>query len=229
MTLENQIVQLQKDGNSEDRNEIIKAYEPFILNTIVHLKKAYIQIENDEEFSVGLMAFNEAIDKYDESRSSFLTFAKVVIESRIINYWEKESRHKAESLDANESSKEQLMAIDNIEKTMMLRQEIHQLETVLELFGLDFNLLADAAPKHSDAKRNAIDVGIKAAQFEEIVERLYDKKKLPILMVSKKTNASLKVVKTHKLFIISIIVSIKENLTSIMEWFMDEKQLQKRP
>ncbi len=222
ITLEKRIIQLQKHDDSQQRNEIIKAYEPFILNIIVQLKNAYIQIENDEEFSIGLMAFNEAIDKYDEVRSSFLTFAKVVIESRIKNYWEKESRHRVDSLDANEEAKEQLMAIDNLEKTMILRQEIYRLETSLEEFGLDFNILADAAPKHRDTKKSAIDVGIKAAQHDDIIQKLYLKKKLPILLVSKKTNTSIKVVKTHKFFIIAVIVSIKENLTSIMEWFMIE-------
>lgn len=222
LTLEKQIIQLQNQDDAKTRNEIIMAYEPFILNTIVQLKNAYIQIENDEEFSIGLMAFNEAIDKYDEARSSFLTFARVVIESRIKNYWEKESRHSADSLDANQNAKGQLMAIDNLEKTMILRQEIHRLETKLEVFGLDFNKLADAAPKHRNTKKSAIDVGIMAAKHDEIIQKLYLKKKLPILLVSQKTGASIKVVKTHKFFIIAVIVSIKENLTSIMEWFMIE-------
>ncbi len=46
----------------------------------------------DEELSIALMAFNEAIDGYDTSKGSFLSFAKLVINRRLIDYLRKKTK-----------------------------------------------------------------------------------------------------------------------------------------
>jgi len=65
------------------RNQFITDYVPFILKTVSDQLKRYVETENSEEYSVGLLGFNEAIDKYESSKGSFLSFAKLVIQSRI--------------------------------------------------------------------------------------------------------------------------------------------------
>ena len=44
-------------------NELIDSYKPFIAKTVSSVCKRYIH-ESDDEFSIGLIAFNEAIQKY---------------------------------------------------------------------------------------------------------------------------------------------------------------------
>lgn len=62
------IINLDFGKDKEKVNLLIEDYQPFILNTISNLKNEYIQVENDEEFSIGLMAFNEAMQRYDSKR-----------------------------------------------------------------------------------------------------------------------------------------------------------------
>lgn len=64
-----------KQGDEEEREKIIQEYIPFIIKTISDKMNRYIESENSEEYSIGMEAFNEAIDKYDFSRGSFITFA----------------------------------------------------------------------------------------------------------------------------------------------------------
>ena len=51
-----------------DINELIEEYIPFIIKTISKFTNRYVSIENDEEFSIGLFGFYEAIQKYNNDR-----------------------------------------------------------------------------------------------------------------------------------------------------------------
>ena len=44
-----------------DINELIEEYIPFIIKTISKFTNRYVSIENDEEFSIGLVGFYEAV------------------------------------------------------------------------------------------------------------------------------------------------------------------------
>jgi len=55
----------------------------------------HVEPENSEEYSVALLAFNEAINAYDEEKhSNFLVFSEQVINRRLIDYKEKIIRIK---------------------------------------------------------------------------------------------------------------------------------------
>ena len=71
---------------------MIIAYQPFILSIVSKEKNQYINIDNDEEYQIGLLAFYEAIKKYDNEKGSFFHFYRIVIKSRFNNYWEKEKK-----------------------------------------------------------------------------------------------------------------------------------------
>src|SRR3712207_7270763 len=65
-----------------DSNEFIKEHIPFIIKTINEITGRYICLDNDEEISIGLLAFNEARQKYDYSKGHFLPYAKLVIDRK---------------------------------------------------------------------------------------------------------------------------------------------------
>lgn len=57
--------------------------------------KRYIDQEQDDEFSIGLIAFNEAIDSFHEGKgSSFFTFARLVISRKVIDYIRQQKHHR---------------------------------------------------------------------------------------------------------------------------------------
>ena len=68
-----------QDIKAKNINELIKDYMAFIVKTISSITGRYVSIENDDELSIALIAFKEAVDKYEESRRSFSCFAKLVI------------------------------------------------------------------------------------------------------------------------------------------------------
>lgn len=123
----------------ENLNSLIERHMPFLIRTVSNFTGRYVSIENDEEFSIGLLAFAESVKRYEADRGNFLSFAKLVIESRLKNYVEKRNVHmKEESLEAlqeagmdfSQSEKEEN---EEIEK---LHEEIIKYREELLLFGL---------------------------------------------------------------------------------------------
>lgn len=52
--------------------------------------------ESDDEWSVALIAFHEAVRSYDDSKGSFCSFAALVIKRRLVDYMASQARHQLE-------------------------------------------------------------------------------------------------------------------------------------
>ncbi|MDB8803613.1 sigma factor [Romboutsia sp. 1001216sp1] len=204
-----------------DINEIVEENIGFIINTISKVTGKYVSIENDDEFSIGLMAFVEALDKYNQEKGPFLSFAKIVIESRIKNYLAKEKKkvdvvsidlYKEIGIDINN------ILYNPIEDKTELINEIQQFKEELNLFKLTIEDLIKEAPKHSDTRENAINVSKKASKDLEVTDFMYEKKRLPIKKISLKYMVTEKVIKRSKKFIISLIIIFFKKYRNLMLW-----------
>lgn len=215
------IINLDFEKDKEKINLLIEDYQPFILNTISNLKNEYIQVENDEEFSIGLMAFTEAMQRYDQSKGSFLSYAQLVINSRIKTFWKSEQKNKHHSIDELENST--LNSI-NYHEEINLREEISLFEEELKRFGIDFDDLIDNSPKHIDTRERAVDIAVKTSSKEDLVSHLYEKKRLPITKISESFLVSVKIIKKSKLFITATIIAIVNNYFGIITWIKDSKK-----
>lgn len=93
-TLEQLVLQAQA-GDEQIRHRLIEDYQPFIATSVSRVCKRYIDQEQDDEFSIGLIAFNEAIDSFHEGKgSSFFTFARLVISRKVIDYIRQQKHHR---------------------------------------------------------------------------------------------------------------------------------------
>lgn len=94
-----QVYAAKEDVRAAD--DLIRAYLPFIkAETAKFLKRPPIEGQ-DDELSITMMAFHEAIGGYSRTRGSFLKYAAMLIRSRLVDYNRREQRHsRVISLDA---------------------------------------------------------------------------------------------------------------------------------
>ena len=52
----------------ENLEGLIKEHMPFLIRTVSEFTGRYVSTENDDEFSVALAAFAEAVEKYEPER-----------------------------------------------------------------------------------------------------------------------------------------------------------------
>lgn len=104
-----QTLLLAKKGNVLIREELIQNHKPFIAKVSSELCKRYLTWGHDEELSIALVAFNEAIDGYKPDQgASFYSFSKTVITRRLIDFFRKESKHQVLSLTPLEADEDNL-------------------------------------------------------------------------------------------------------------------------
>ncbi|MCM3528333.1 RNA polymerase sigma factor SigI [Cytobacillus oceanisediminis] len=213
-TLE-ETVELIQQGDTALNNELIESYKPFIAKTVSSVCKRYIH-ESDDEFSIGLIAFNEAIQKYSPDKgSSLISFSEVLIKRRVIDYIRKQSKFQNLSFNGGSNQKdddtgsaiEDELSIEDFRKKTdeeLRKEEILQFTQVLQEFDLTFSDLIEQSPKHADARKNAMTVAKILVENDELKNILYDKKKLPIKQLESYVSLSRKTIERNRKYIIAI-------------------------
>jgi RNA polymerase sigma factor len=223
-------VQLIQQGDTLLLNEIIDAYKPFIAKNVSSVCKRYIY-ETDDEFSIGLIAFNEAIEKYSpEKGSSLLSFAEVIIKRRVIDYIRKQTKNQHVSIDLTYSSLEEESAGMVIVNELSLeeyrkksdeeirKEEILHFQALLTSFDLSFSDLVENSPKHADARENAILVARQLVGNQELKSFLIEKKRLPIKQLEKMVNVSRKTIERNRKYIIAIALILSSDYVYLNDY-----------
>jgi RNA polymerase sigma factor len=223
-------VMLIQQGDRLLLNELINAYKPFIAKTVSSVCKRYIY-ESDDEFSIGLIAFNEAIEKYSPERgSSLLSFSEVLIKRRTIDYIRKQSKNQHISLDLSNSSGEEEspgeiivneLSLNDYQKKsdeQLRREEIIHFQNLLTEYELNFSDLVENSPKHADARKNAILAAKMLVESEELKEALFEKKRLPIKQLEQLVNVSRKTIERNRKYIIAIALILSSDYVYMKDY-----------
>lgn len=226
--LEKRLEIIKKGQDSVERNDLIQDYIPFIIKTIAGQLNRYIETENSDEFSIGLIAFNEAIDKYEATKGNFLSFAELVIRNRVKDLCRKKQKEQREiSLEgflehSPENFSEPYNEIDD--DAIAMREEIKRYEAELHSFGISFEDLVEETPKHSDTRQNAVNLSERISEDKIIVKEIYTKKKLPVSKIVLKFQTTLKIVKRSKRFILSMVIIFTGSFNQLRIWVKNSMQ-----
>jgi RNA polymerase sigma factor len=214
-TLEEAVILIQQ-GDQALLNETITSYKPFIAKTVSSVCKRYIH-ESDDEFSIGLIAFNEAIEKYMPERGrSLLSFAEVLIKRRVIDYIRKQTKNQHISFDFDgivnddESSGTAIvneLSFEEYKKKKeedIRKDEIVHFSELLRTFELSFIDLVENSPKHADARKNAILIARILVDHPDLRNILLEKKRLPIKQLEEMVDVSRKTIERNRKYIIAI-------------------------
>ena len=114
---EHAIVQMvyraKKDALAAD--ELISQYMNFIRSETARHTHALSSEGRDDELSIAMFAFYEAVQGYQRGRGSFLSYASAAIRNRLIDYHRKEERHQGTvSYDAPSGDGEEQPLSDRI-------------------------------------------------------------------------------------------------------------------
>lgn len=212
-------MQTSQQINMEHLDALIEKHLPFIIRTVSSVTGRYVSVEHDDAFSVALEAFAEAVGRFQEERGNFLSFAGIVIRSRLNTYLEKENR-SAHVLSLDALEEDGMQVADPEPESNQLREEILAYQQELSRFGLTLDLMVDASPKHQDTRENALHIAKQAGEDEKIVSDTYRKRKLPIRPVAALCRVSEKVVKTSKTFILGSMLVFVKKLSGLESWIL---------
>ena len=122
-----QVYTAKKDTEAAD--SLIRRYMGFIrAETAKYLHRAPVEGQ-DEELSIVMLAFYEAILGYEKNRGAFLSYASRGIRSRLIDYYRKERKHKKviSLYEPVQEEDSETMKIDHLEHPDNEIEKSHQI------------------------------------------------------------------------------------------------------
>lgn len=212
-----------QNGDAKAMEDLLLSYSPFMKKTAGQVCKRFID-DHDEEFSIALSAFHEAINGFNEDKNaSFLTFAHMVIRRRVIDFIRKESRRNEFSHDFHGLAEEEGYG-SGIDATTSLkdyseqqhaaarREEIAEYERILSSYDLTFQDLVKASPSHEDARLTAVQIAQLVAETEEYRQFLQNKKKLPVKEIEQLVEVSRKTIERNRKYIVAVALLMMSDL-----------------
>lgn len=166
--------------------------------------------------SIGLEAFNEAIDRYDQAKGAFLPFSALMIKSRLKD-WFKKTSQIAKYEDMPEAF-DQAIKGPTMEDQLLLKNEIKTYLAFLKKFGIELEALIENAPKHEKSQLENKQLSFKISKDDPICQKLYKTKKLPMLEIIQQFTVTKKKLVTFRISIIALTIVFREKFESIMSF-----------
>ncbi len=226
-TLEDRIENAKKDD--EELNKLIEEYKPFIASTVQKRTRRFLSYGHDDELTIGMMAFKEAIDSYDRSKGKFLSFAKQVINLRMIDYYRKHKKeenviyleqvnHEEEDCSYDLGTIKAIEEYRNEEENEARKLEILQYKKELSEWQIEFSDLVKVSPKQDKVRKVYKEIAHKIVSDKQLLDTLLSKKRLPIKEIQNAVHIHRKKLERGRIYIISLVIIMNGDYTYLKEY-----------
>lgn len=217
--------------NPELFNKFAAEKEFFILKTASKDLGKYIT-KSDDEWSIALSAFSQAVKDYSFSKGSFLSFAELVIKRRMIDYLRNRSKNDSEILvdpfifssesdeddEANTIIKSEVSKKISILPDDTLKNEIMTITDVLLQYGFSFYDLTSCSPKAEKTKLACAKAVRFISENPLLYKEMQTSKTLPLKEIEKNTKLPRKILERHRKYIIAAVEIITGDYPYLAEY-----------
>ena len=206
-----------KQSESETER-LIEEFKPFLHGRAARYSSRSDWAQREELQSVTMMAFYEAIQKYDITKGHFFPFASRVVRARIIDSvrvvykaGEKTVPFEADN-DSSPSARSSLIdeisirSYDAQRRQEMIVDEIEQFKTELTSWGITMDALSKQSPKHRKLLKVYRAAVAKVLQNSDIVQTIQLKRYFPVKAVATLTGLPQKNVERARTFILASLI-----------------------
>lgn len=203
-------------GDMMAADDLISDYLPFIKAQVTKVMKRPLNVNQDDEYSIAMIAFHEAINGYSKTRGSFLNYAAMLIRNRIIDYWRKNNRHNQvislnTPINEDASTLEESIPDDEYqEENLVIREatkeEILELSQQMTEFGVSLTDVAESSPKQERTLTSCKEVIAYAKDNEEIMKEFLRTKRLPLSKILEGVDVPRKTIERHRRYVVALLL-----------------------
>lgn len=202
--------------DTQQINRFVEEYKPFIASCAEKVAGRFLNYGSDDELSIAMLAFVEAINSFNQSKGSFFSFSRNVIKRRIIDYYRKEKRHdivvslnmyideKGEDFDL--STNEAIRQHSEKELSQIRGLEMKSLAKELESWNITFSDLTRISPKHKSTRDKCMQIVGFILFKSDILNQIVTKRYLPVAELEKETQLPRKLVERFRKYIIALVI-----------------------
>jgi len=220
ISLEERVI---KSKNSNDElNTLISDFKPFIASVVRKKVGKYLEYGADDELSVGLSAFMEAVNSFDIKKGTFLSFSRLVINARVIDFLRKKSKIRTISIDEDFRDENEVSTVldkKSMEKYTLeneedsVKLEVIEYASLLKNWNISFDELVHISPKKDTLRREYKNAAKVIIDNDNILNELMRTKRLPIGEIEKILKIHRKKLERGRIYIIAIVLAILNGLS----------------
>jgi len=219
-----------KNGNTLAREELIKSHKPFIARVSSKICNRYLSWDNDDELSIALLAFNEAIDNFDpQGGASFYSFVQIVIRRRLVDFFRKEGKHQHLSLSPMNIEDEELSRFD-LDSSLEQYQECESQEVfadvvenyvkALSYYKVTLDDLLKVSPKQRDSRHALQKAALALSNNPYCMAYLKSHRLLPVKELEALTGVKRKALEKGRKYLIALALIFAEPAFYPLKTFM---------
>lgn len=217
-TLEEQVLRAKEDEGV--LSELIGQRKGWILKCASETVHHYVS-DSDDEWSVALWAFHEAVKNYQPEKGSFLSFADLIIRRRITDHLRGEKRREdevavepasfegqvdretGEALDYQ--VRDAVAEVSSAEDTAaQAREEIAAVQAILGAYGFSLFDLAACSPKAGKTRKACAQAVRTLLDTPGMMDSMRKAKALPMKELAKASGVSRKILDRHRRYLIAV-------------------------
>lgn len=202
---------------SDAADALIQQYMGFIRSEVMKTVKTSYG-ENEDEISIAMFAFYEAVMNYEKRRGAFLPYAARAIRHRLIDYYRKERKHEhVISLHAPADEEEKTTLLDILpdqkneveayELREASRKEIQEFEKQLSFFGVSFSDVADNCPRQGRTLAACRRVLEYAGKNPDLLDRFVRSGRLPVNELAQGSGTDKKTIERHRKYLVALLLA----------------------
>lgn len=207
-----QVYRAKQDNAAAD--EMISDYMPFIKAQTAKFINRAPEL-SDDELSIAMFAFYEAIRSYSRIRGGFLKFAALKIKNSLIDFYRREKRHTIQmSLDEQSEVKPELLETiedehDGFAETEMREataMEIRELTEQMMDFGVSMTDIAENSPKQQRTLEACQKAVAYARHTDDILQEFLKTKRVPIAKLAEGAGIERKTLERHRKYLVAVLL-----------------------
>jgi RNA polymerase sigma factor len=210
--------------------QLLQQNERFIVKCAYSVTHKYLQ-KSDDEWSIAMFGFTQAVEGYQLDKGSFYSFADLVIRRKLIDFYREQRKYDAEVLvnpivfDTEQDSDDDNSAVLNAvakqlvkEEDTSVKLEIEAIHGVLSNYGFSFFDLVDCSPKTAKTKACCAKAVAYMLQNPLLIQDLRERKMLSIKIIEKNAKVPRKLLERYRKYIITTVEILSGEYPLIAEY-----------
>lgn len=214
----------------DGRSAFITQNEKFIIGCANRFTKRFIT-KSDDEWSIALIAFSNAMDTYDADKGTFQSYARLLIERRLTDYVRSQARFSGEqstepyvfegNIDEdsdNAAYQLHIMRATSTSDENPIRDEILALNEILTAYDITFMELTSCSPKAEKTKNACFQAVSYMKENPSLVEKMRNTKMFPMKNITENTKVPRKILERHRKYIITATEILYNDFPLLQEY-----------
>lgn len=208
---------LAAQENSQAADGVVRQFLPLIKSETAKFINRSPREGVDDELSIAMLAFHEAILAYDPDKGNFTSFAKLIMRNRLIDYARKENRQVQTISLASQTHEDGLTleetlntGHDNVAKhhdQRTAQREILEFQQVLAGYDINLTEVAESCPKQERTLQACHKVLAHARANSNLLKQLTRTKKLPLKQLALGSGVDRKTLERHRDYLVAILLA----------------------